>query len=147
MLEQASKHTLVVHERGQPLGHLPILGVKEAPEHARDRLLLRLDMRLELTIDVAEQRRAHVLEACLLGLRVGVGQRPESDGPRVVGELLPLALRQLAEDVHRVGAGISDLGGDEVLAGEDVDGELCFVGGAGHLSVTLHESCQRMPCA
>lgn len=50
-----------------------------------------------------------------------------------MGELLTLALRQLAEDVHRIRAGISDLGGDEVLAGEDGDGELGFVGGAGHV--------------
>lgn len=75
LLEKLREHALVVHEGGQPLAHLAVLGIEELREHGGDRALLLLDVRAELPVDVVHERRADVLELRLLRLRVGIAER------------------------------------------------------------------------
>ncbi|MBK6580224.1 MAG: hypothetical protein IPG17_29465 [Sandaracinaceae bacterium] len=117
LLELLGQDTLVVDERRQALCDLAILWVEEAREHRPDRLLLLLDVDLELLVDIAEEGRPHVLQLRLLGSLVSVGERTEADGPRVVRELVARGLVEIAEQGDAVGTAIAQVEG-HLLGGE-----------------------------
>jgi hypothetical protein len=102
LLELPRQDALVIDERREALRDLAVLRVKEAGEHGADRLLLLLDVHLELFVDVPEERRADVLQLRLLGSLVSVSEGAQANGPRVVGELVAGGLVELTKQSQAI---------------------------------------------
>ena len=98
LLEKSREYSLVVDKRSEPLGNLTICWIKELSQDCGDGLLLQLDMRSQLTINILEERGADILQPCFLGLRISARECAQPDRPSIVCKLLALFRRQFAEE-------------------------------------------------
>jgi hypothetical protein len=113
-LKKPRKYSVVVDKRSEPLRDLTVCWVKELSQDRGDGLLLQLDMRSQLSINIVEERGADILQPCFLGLRVGARECAQSDRPGIVRELFALFYCQFAEKGNRVWSIVANVGADEI---------------------------------